>query len=186
MAWTTPRTWIPGETPDATMMNQHVRDNLLAILPVGTLIHRVAMATSVETVVENRFLECNGVAVSRATYPALVAYLFTMTPPLPFGVGDNVTTFNLPDLRGRSPWSHSPAGGHADVTTIGSTDGEAIAKRTPKHWHELLIRDGVGGGAPLRQGNNVPTNTGTTLSGTTPLDAPAYQVTGVWYIKYTA
>lgn len=28
MAWTTPRTWTPGELVTALMMNQHVRDNL--------------------------------------------------------------------------------------------------------------------------------------------------------------
>jgi hypothetical protein len=28
MAWLTPRTWTPGETVTAAMMNQHVRDNL--------------------------------------------------------------------------------------------------------------------------------------------------------------
>lgn len=31
MAWTTPRTWVNGETPDQTMMNTHIRDNLNAL-----------------------------------------------------------------------------------------------------------------------------------------------------------
>lgn len=31
MAWTTPRTWNPGETVTATIMNTHVRDNLNVI-----------------------------------------------------------------------------------------------------------------------------------------------------------
>lgn len=31
MAWTAPRTWTDGELVTATMMNTHVRDNLLAI-----------------------------------------------------------------------------------------------------------------------------------------------------------
>lgn len=31
MAWTTPRTWSPGETVTATLMNAHVRDNLNAV-----------------------------------------------------------------------------------------------------------------------------------------------------------
>jgi hypothetical protein len=31
MAWTAPRTWVDGETVTASIMNAHVRDNLLAI-----------------------------------------------------------------------------------------------------------------------------------------------------------
>jgi microcystin-dependent protein len=44
------------------------------------------------------WLECNGSAVSRTTYAALFANIGTT-----WGSGDNITTFNLPDLRGRSP-----------------------------------------------------------------------------------
>lgn len=36
MAWTTPRTWVAGETVTAALMNTHVRDNLSTILPSGT------------------------------------------------------------------------------------------------------------------------------------------------------
>lgn len=32
MAWTTPRTWVPGELVTASMMNIHVRDNLNFLL----------------------------------------------------------------------------------------------------------------------------------------------------------
>ena len=35
MAFTTPRTWVAGETPTAAIMNTHVRDNLAAVLPLG-------------------------------------------------------------------------------------------------------------------------------------------------------
>lgn len=31
MAWTTPRTWVPGELVTASMMNIHVRDNMNAL-----------------------------------------------------------------------------------------------------------------------------------------------------------
>lgn len=34
MAWTTPRTWSPGELVTAGMMNLHVRDNLTFLKPV--------------------------------------------------------------------------------------------------------------------------------------------------------
>lgn len=29
MSWTTPRTWVAGENVTATIMNTHVRDNLI-------------------------------------------------------------------------------------------------------------------------------------------------------------
>lgn len=37
MAWTAPRTWVPGETVTASLMNAHVRDNLntLAVFSRG-------------------------------------------------------------------------------------------------------------------------------------------------------
>lgn len=44
------------------------------------------------------FLICDGSAVSRVSYAALFTAVGTT-----FGVGDGSTTFNLPDLRGRSP-----------------------------------------------------------------------------------
>ena len=31
MAWTAPKTWVPGEMATAALLNTHVRDNLLAL-----------------------------------------------------------------------------------------------------------------------------------------------------------
>jgi microcystin-dependent protein len=45
------------------------------------------------------WLVCDGAEVSRSTYAALFAVVSTV-----FGIGDNTTTFNLPDFRGRSPY----------------------------------------------------------------------------------
>lgn len=49
------------------------------------------------------WLECDGTAVSRTTYAALFAVIGTT-----WGVGDGVTTFNLPNLRGEfvRGWDH--------------------------------------------------------------------------------
>lgn len=47
--------------------------------------------------VPDGFLTCDGSAVSRTTYAGLFAVISTT-----WGVGDGSTTFNLPDLRGRS------------------------------------------------------------------------------------
>ncbi|MCL4487031.1 MAG: tail fiber protein, partial [Chloroflexi bacterium] len=50
----------------------------------------------------------------------------------PYGLGDGATTFNVPDLRGRSLTGR---GSHSDVDTLGKNDGLAAASRTPKHTH---------------------------------------------------
>lgn len=47
-------------------------------------------------VVPAGFLLCNGAAVSRTTYASLYSAIGTT-----YGVGDESTTFNLPDFRGR-------------------------------------------------------------------------------------
>ena len=43
MAWTAPRTWVTGETVTAVIMNQAVRDNLLAV--GGTFVYKSADET---------------------------------------------------------------------------------------------------------------------------------------------
>jgi len=57
--------------------------------PVATVI--CSFATSTPT----SYFYCDGHAVNRTTYAALFSAIRTT-----FGVGDGVTTFNLPDLRG--------------------------------------------------------------------------------------
>jgi microcystin-dependent protein len=51
---------------------------------------------------------CFGQAVSRTTFAALFALISTV-----WGVGDGATTFNLPDLRGRSVFGKDDMGGGA-------------------------------------------------------------------------
>lgn len=193
MTWTAPRTWVTGEVVTSTVMNTHVRDNLIAILPVGTFIYRAALHTAVETSIEGRWLECNGVAVSRTTYSALSTYLAALTPAYPFGAGNGTTTFNVPDTRGRVPVGHSPSGAAA-VDVLGENDGRAQNIRSVSHRHNLL--DGAGnpvysGGAGAPDGA-VPggtANTGapafTTGDGNN-FNSAAYLVGGAWFIKYTS
>lgn len=130
MAWTTPRTWVTSEIVTASQLNTHVRDNLNAVFPLGSFICLMRGSTSVETIVDGRFLECNGVAVSRTTYAALSALLSSMS--YPFGAGDGSTTFNLPDLRGRAPV------GHGGAYAMGGTEGNPTpATRSPFHGHPI-------------------------------------------------
>jgi microcystin-dependent protein len=82
------------------------------------------------------WLLCDGSAVSRATYGALYTALGGSGSP--YGQGDGSTTFNVPDYRGRSPVGK---GTHADVSSLGATDGLAVGSRTPKWSHSHTIND---------------------------------------------
>jgi microcystin-dependent protein len=81
------------------------------------------------------WLVCDGSAVSRTTYAKLFTAIGTV-----WGAGDNISTFNLPDLRGRAPigYANTPAPG---ITTraFGSKGGEEThplsSAEMPNHTH---------------------------------------------------
>ena len=86
------------------------------------------------------WLLCYGQAVSRSTYADLFAVISTT-----YGVGDNSTTFNLPDFRGRSAFGKDDMGGTAAsrLTTAGSgVDGATLgtgggSQLTQQHTHTV-------------------------------------------------
>lgn len=81
------------------------------------------------------WLLCNGQAVSRTNYAALFAVVGAT-----FGPGDNVTTFNLPDLRGRMPIGAGQGAGLTDRVR-GAKGGEERHLQTinemPAHHHAI-------------------------------------------------
>jgi microcystin-dependent protein len=91
--------------------------------PSGTI---VAFAGSTAP---NGYLIADGSAVSRTTYATLFAVIGTT-----YGTGDGSTTFNLPDLRGRTAVGlNTSEVGRTDVNTLGNNEGAAIGSRTPYH-----------------------------------------------------
>lgn len=108
------------------------------------------------------WLACGGQAVSRTTYAALFLAVGTL-----YGVGDGATTFNLPDLRGRSLFGKDDLGGSAAnrlTTAGGGVNG--------------VVLGAVGGGQsvtlteaqmPIHNHSQHPTKNGTT--GTVAVDA---------------
>ncbi|MDD9911577.1 MAG: tail fiber protein [Alphaproteobacteria bacterium] len=102
-------------------------------------------------VVPNGWLLCDGAEVSRTTYSALFAAIGTA-----YGNGDGSTTFNLPDMRGRTIFGLDNMGGTSanrltGVTTLGdtggnesksgSTDGHTLTEsEMPSHTHGLTIQ----------------------------------------------
>lgn len=130
MAWGGSKAWSAGQRATSSDFNTYFVNNLLAIYPVGAYVYVHQTPTAVETKLNNKFLECNGVAVSRTTYATLFGLVAST-----YGAGDGSTTFNLPDLRGRAMVCIAGTGGHSDVTTLGNNDGVALASRRPKHAH---------------------------------------------------
>jgi microcystin-dependent protein len=131
------------------------------------------------------WLLCSGGAVSRTTYAALFAIIGTT-----YGIGDGSTTFNLPDLRGRSAFGVDDMGGTAANritsaqsgivgTTLGATGGvESITLTTaqlPSHTHPNGSTNnttslGLGGTSNNRAG--YAANTGASGSGSTHSNTP--------------
>lgn len=91
------------------------------------------------------YLECNGAAVSRATYDDLFDQIGET-----FGAGNGTTTFNLPDLRGRAPIGDGTGTGLTN-RVLGSTGGAETVTLTaaqsgvPAHTHPA---SGSGEAAP--------------------------------------
>jgi microcystin-dependent protein len=85
------------------------------------------------------YLLCAGAAISRVTYATLYAVIGTT-----YGIGDGTTTFNLPDLRGRSPFGVSTSyalastGGSADAVVVTHTHTATSTVTDPTHQHTTL------------------------------------------------
>jgi microcystin-dependent protein len=162
---------------------------VLGAQPVGSMTPFVGAAAPAG------YLLCDGSAISRTTYAALFAVCGTA-----YGVGDGSTTFNLPDMRGRMAVGK---GTHADVDTLGDSDGDAtVGNRRPKHRHTVnetahahsYNRPTIPGGPPITGGGidsygTASATTGTQLTGITVgpqaasiVDSPAY-LTFNWIVR---
>ena len=140
------------------------------MLPAG-MIMPYAGTASPDTAV---WLLCDGAAVSRTTYSILFALVSTT-----FGSGDGSTTFNVPDLRGRTVIGMDNYGAgegaadrvtHANADSLGGAEGtEAHALTEAEldaHKHTVNITDG--GHTHTQRGANagagVPGSPSTTAS----------------------
>lgn len=114
-------------------------------------------------------LEAYGQAVSRITYAGLFSHLGTT-----HGAGDGVTTFNLPDLRGRVMIGMDNMGGSAanritvastggaNSTTLGGSGGAEMHTLTiaqmPAHVHREQYANGGTGATVMIGGDNNPSS----------------------------
>lgn len=104
---------------------------------VGEL--RLFAAANTTLMPSRGWLVCDGAWISRADYADLFAVIGTT-----YGAGNGVTTFQLPDLRGRVPVAQNPAGdGGLVVRTIGATAGADTkvldVSEMPAHDHNVSL-----------------------------------------------
>jgi microcystin-dependent protein len=111
------------------------------IAPTGSLTMWAGAVASPPT----GWLACNGANVSRSTYSALFAVIGTS-----FGIGDNSTTFTLPNLLNRFPvgagdtYARAATGGSANAIVVSHTHTANSAVTDPGHDH-LVWRAGSNG-----------------------------------------
>lgn len=107
------------------------------------------------------YLDCDGSAYSRTTY----AQLFNAISIL-WGAGDGVTTFNMPDFRGRAPIGAGPGVGLTNRLVAGKVGEEnhvLTVAELPDHPHPIPGSDAaLVPGTTAYQGTNVQTVQGAT------------------------
>jgi microcystin-dependent protein len=84
-----------------------------SMFPAGTIL------ASAITTAPDGWAVCDGSAVSRSTYASLFAAIGTT-----YGAGDEVTTFNLPDLQGRTIFGVDES--QAEFDTLGESGGNKL------------------------------------------------------------
>ena len=85
------------------------------------------------------WFRCTGTAISRTTFADLFAAIGTR-----YGAGDGVTTFNIPDLRGR--FAVAWGGGQNLGETGGAASHRLTVDEMPAHRHHLAADENVGVG----------------------------------------
>ena len=90
------------------------------------------------------WLICDGSAVSRTAYASLFAVINTI-----FGSGDGSTTFNLPDMRGRTPIGAGQSVGLSNrilAQQLGEEIHQLTVPEMPAHSHTVNLNDGASPG----------------------------------------
>lgn len=87
--------------------------NIGSLIPAGTII------TSALDTAPTGWMLCDGAEISRSTYASLFAAIGTA-----YGAGDTITTFNIPNLQGRTTFGKDST--QTQFDTLGETGGNKL------------------------------------------------------------
>lgn len=125
-----------SDTLDTDVHTLQVSVAAIGTIPVGSIFPYAGVTAP------TNYLLCYGQAISRTTYSVLFGIIGTT-----YGAGDTTTTFNLPDLRGRTAFGKDDMGGSAasritnDVSGITATTLGATGGNQHYHQHTHIITD---------------------------------------------
>jgi microcystin-dependent protein len=156
--------FIDGESPAQDAINSRLQQLENAILLRLSTPGAVAPFSGAAT--PTGWLLCDGSAVSRSTYAALFSAIGTT-----YGAGNGTTTFNLPDLRGRTVIGSGQGAGMTNrllAAQLGEETHQLTTAELPAHTHNLIQHTGsnVVQSGTTRDRNAAAANLGTTGSGT--------------------
>jgi microcystin-dependent protein len=119
-------------TNTITPLQAYSNTLLITGMPVGSITQYAGSSAP------SGWLLCNGSAISRTTYSALFSVISTT-----YGIGDNSTTFGIPDLRTRIPVGLNATGTFTSLGATGGSDTTALTLLTaniPSHSHFIFTR----------------------------------------------
>lgn len=141
---------------DGSLSDEFKAEIAAFILPTGSLVHSTTLNMGAS------FLQCTGVAVSRTTYAALFQEIGTR-----YGAGDASTTFNLPNVQGRSLIGAGSGSGltFRDITAVnvGAERVTLTEPQLPAHSHTFRVNGNDDGGSG--SGSAIPDDSSTSLFG---------------------
>ena len=114
--------------------DQPVPVNLLPPLPASALaIQTGAVIAWAAAAAPDGWLLCDGAAASRSDYQDLFDLI-----GVTYGTGDGITTFNLPDLRGRFPLGLDDMGGNS-ADNVTAAEADELAGTGGSETHTLTV-----------------------------------------------
>ncbi len=148
-----------AQVSGALQVGGRIRDKTGFLVPAGVVLPYAAGS------VPDGWLGCNGAAVSRTTYADLFTAIGTN-----YGSGDGATTFNVPDLQGRTAIG---AGQGAGLTNrvpgqkIGEENHTLTPTEMPSHTHSLTMNSDTEGYALVESSHGYWKNTAATATTST-------------------
>lgn len=137
---------VVGTSTTQTLTNKTLTDPVIGVSSVtaaSDFTPRGMLAPYAGATAPNGWLICDGQAVSRTTYSALFAVISTT-----YGSGDGSTTFQIPNLKGRTIFGYDASNSRYDTmakaTSPGATaDVTLIEANIPSHRHTISHTHGM-------------------------------------------